>query len=158
MKTLVADAKKCIGCRVCEQWCSMVHHGAVNPAKSRIRVTRLEDKGVDVPTICMQCTKPACVSSCPTDALEKNPKTGAVKTDKEKCTGCRLCMEACPHGAVGMHPTEGYVLICDLCHGKPKCVENCPESALTCIDAKSVDSFYRAKALKAKEKGGAAGE
>lgn len=154
MKVLVADKEKCIGCRLCEQWCSLTHFGVTNPAKARIRITRLEEKGIDVPTICHQCTKAACIASCPTGALERNSKTGAVKLTKDKCTGCRLCMEACPHGAVGMHPTDGYVLICDLCHGNTKCVENCPEGALQYIDVSSVDGVYRTKAILAKEKGG----
>lgn len=154
MKVLVAEKEKCIGCRVCEQWCSLSHFGVNNPCKARIRITRYEEKGIDIPTICHQCTKPACIASCPSAALERNPKTGAIKVIKENCTGCRLCMEACPHGAVGMHPTDGYVLICDLCHGKPKCVENCPEGVLKHVELANVDRLYRTKAALASEREG----
>jgi Fe-S-cluster-containing dehydrogenase component len=50
--------------------------------------------------------------------------------DEDKCNGCAWCIEACDYGAIMLHPDRKVVFICDLCDGKPKCVEWCPEEAL----------------------------
>lgn len=153
-KVLTVDSNKCIGCRICEQWCSLTHHGVINPAKARIKVTRLEESGIDKPVICSQCTKPVCIEVCPEGALSKNPKTGAIKVDKEKCTGCRKCVAACPNGAVSMHPEEEYPLICDLCNGKPKCVEHCPENAIQYVPIEVSERSHKSEAVRESVKGG----
>jgi NADPH-dependent glutamate synthase beta subunit-like oxidoreductase/NAD-dependent dihydropyrimidine dehydrogenase PreA subunit len=49
---------------------------------------------------CYHCEKPACVDICPTKAIYKEEKYGAVLIDEEKCNGCRLCYYACPYGAI----------------------------------------------------------
>lgn len=152
-KVLIAESKKCVGCRICEQWCSLTHFGTINPGKSRIKITRLENKGINIPTICTQCSKAACIEACPTEALSKDPKTGAIKLEKEKCTLCRKCIHACPQGAVSIHPTDEYVLICDLCHGRPKCVENCPEGALQYVPVEISDRLYRSLVVDEAAKG-----
>lgn len=152
-KVLIAEARKCVGCRICEQWCSLSHFGTVNPAKARLKITRLEDRGVNVPTICTQCNKPACIEACPHGALEKNQATGAIKLHKEKCTLCRKCVYACPQGAVFIHPTDEYVLICDLCQGRPKCVENCPEGALQYVPVEVSDRSFRCRIVEEVVKG-----
>jgi len=46
-KALVFESKKCIGCRLCEQICSMTHFQVTNPAKSRIRIFRNDREQVD---------------------------------------------------------------------------------------------------------------
>jgi len=60
-----------------------------------------------------------------------------VITDPKQCTGCQLCVEACPYGALKV-VTAGKVDIvkCNLCldrlsEGKaPVCVTTCPTEAL----------------------------
>ncbi|MBZ4686449.1 MAG: hypothetical protein JG764_82 [Clostridiales bacterium] len=153
-KVLTVEKSKCIGCRICEQWCSLTHHGVINPAKARVKVTRIEESGVDVPVICTQCSKAACIAACPEGALSKNSKTGAIKVDKEKCTACRKCVTACPNAAISVHPEDEYVLICDLCNGKPKCVENCPEKALQYLPIETSERIYRSKVVRDTAKGG----
>jgi len=39
-KVLVFEPKKCIGCRLCEQICTLTHFKVTNPKKSRIRIIR----------------------------------------------------------------------------------------------------------------------
>jgi len=53
--------------------------------------------------------------------------TGAILVDKEKCTACGACINACPGRIPHLHPTENYALICDLCGGNPQCVKVCHE-------------------------------
>ncbi len=44
---------------------------------------------------CLHCLEPACVSACPTTALQRQPD-GPVRYDVDECIGCRYCMLACP--------------------------------------------------------------
>lgn len=118
------DISICVGCNMCEVACSSFHHGAVSPALSRIRVSKLEEIGIDMAVACLGCLEKYCLV-CPTDALSVGGK-GEILLDAELCTGCELCVDACPIGAVGFH--EGLPLFCDLCDGEIACVEVCPKS------------------------------
>lgn len=142
-KVLVAEWQKCIGCRICEQWCSLSHSGVINPARARIKVCRDEASGVNIPVICTQCHRAACLEVCPTGAITRQGKTGAMKVDAGLCTLCRRCVQACPNGAVSITPGGETVQICDLCHGRPKCVENCPEGALQYLPVEVSDRLHR---------------
>jgi Fe-S-cluster-containing hydrogenase component 2 len=49
-------------------------------------------------TSCMHCGDPSCVSACPVSAMTKDPVTGVVGYNPDKCIGCRYCVAACPFG------------------------------------------------------------
>jgi len=123
---IARDYSRCTGCRRCEIVCSLSHEGKIWPEASRVRVFMLVP-GVEIPHLCTQCPDYPCVDVCPVDALSINKETEAVIVDKEKCTACGKCVDACPGKIPYMHPTENYAVICDLCGGKPKCVEACAE-------------------------------
>jgi Fe-S-cluster-containing hydrogenase component 2 len=116
----------CSGCRRCEIACSLYHEGKIWPEASRIRVFMFVP-GIEIPHLCFQCEDYPCVKACPSGALLVNNQTGAVKVDVSKCTACGLCIKACPGRVPHMHPSKNYIVICDLCDGKPKCVEACQE-------------------------------
>ncbi len=130
MKTLIVDAQKCVGCRTCESYCALKHHGVSNPARGRIHVVKWEADAVYVPINCRRCETPACEAVCPKHATHRNFVTGAMEVDHERCIGCMSCMYACPFGATFADPTTGQVLKCDLCDGDPTCVKVCPAGAL----------------------------
>jgi len=155
MKVLIANPNKCVGCRICEQWCSMRHFKVGNPDKSRITVIRSHEKYMDYPMACRQCEEKHCIIACPTKvkALSVNEETGAIKVDEEKCIACKLCIKACPYDAIKVHPTEKHVLICDLCDGDPQCVKYCPEGALLYVEQEEAQGILEAAA--ASEKGDA---
>ena len=117
----------CVGCRMCEVACSSHHTGAVSPALSRIRVAKLEEIGIDMADACISCSEKPCLV-CSTEALSVGDK-GQVLLEVELCSGCEICVEACPVGAVGFH--DDVPLFCDLCDGAPSCVEACPSDALS---------------------------
>jgi len=123
---IVRDYLKCSGCRKCEIACSLYHENRIWPEASRIRVFMLVP-GAEVPHFCVQCEDYPCVESCPTSALSISEETGAVLVDKEKCTSCGQCIEACPGKVPHMHPIEKYAVICDLCEGEPQCAKVCHE-------------------------------
>ncbi len=123
---IARDYSRCSGCRKCEITCSLFHENRIWPEASRIRVFMLVP-GAEFPHFCTQCDDYPCIKSCPVDALSVSKDTGAVMVDKEKCTACGLCIDACPGRIPHIHPTEKYALICDLCGGDPRCVRVCRE-------------------------------
>jgi len=65
---------------------------------------------------------------CPADALTIG-SLGQVILSPTLCILCGDCEEACPIGAIEMF--DDLVYVCDLCGGRPKCVEACTEGAIT---------------------------
>jgi len=129
---IMRDYAKCSGCRRCEIVCSLHHEGRIWPEASRIRVFMLVP-GLEVPHLCAQCDNPACVEACPVGAISIDEKLKRVVVDKDKCTGCGACVDACPGRVPHIHPTENYALICDLCDGDPQCVKACQEGRWNCL-------------------------
>jgi Fe-S-cluster-containing hydrogenase component 2 len=129
-KRLHFEAKRCIGCRLCEQWCSFSHFRVTNPGKARIRITRSMESQEESAEYCHQCPDAPCIAACNFDALARDELTGAIRVDREKCTGCRLCLIKCPYHAPILEPGTKKILICDLCGGEPVCAAHCPENAI----------------------------
>ncbi|MCL1799344.1 MAG: 4Fe-4S binding protein [Eggerthellaceae bacterium] len=85
---------------------------------------------------CNHCDDPACVSHCPTGAMQKDAETGIVNNDKDICIGCMTCEMSCPYH----HPVQlGDMLShkCTLCNDEneagipnPVCAKACPVRAL----------------------------
>ncbi len=128
-KMLIVNADECIGCRMCEAVCSLVHYGAIGISHARLKVVRYDNAAFFNPVVCMQCEVPNCASVCPSKAISKTAETGVVKVSKKKCTGCKMCLKACPFGAMSF--VEEVAIKCDLCGGQPSCVEFCQAKALT---------------------------
>ncbi len=133
-KNLLIYPEKCLGCRICEMFCSLSHTDTCNPTRSRVNIIKMDSDVRCVPMICQQCTDAACEKVCPSGAVRRNETTGAMETDRESCIGCRMCVLACPFGGTGVDPREGIVIRCDLCEGEPMCVEVCPYEAIVYVD------------------------
>ena len=140
-KVLIVNADLCIGCRMCEAACSLVHYGAVGISHARLKVLRYDNAAFFNPVVCMQCEVPYCASVCPSKAISKNPETGVVKVSRKKCTGCKMCLTACPFGAMGF--VENVAIKCDHCGGHPSCVEFCQAKALTYGDPNDISGAKR---------------
>jgi NADPH-dependent glutamate synthase beta subunit-like oxidoreductase len=74
----------CSGCHSCEVACKQEHGLGVGP-----RVVRVIEKAPSFkPLFCHHCEDPPCAIACPEDAITKDPESGVVLHDNEKCTGC----------------------------------------------------------------------
>lgn len=138
MKRLAIYPEKCVGCKLCELSCSFRSFEAFNPSISFITNVDFHDEPFFfVSLTCFQCERPYCAEACPEGALSRSEKTGAVVLDKEKCTGCTICIPACPFGNILLLEGEGIVGKCELCNGDPECAKICPTRAIQYIDVGS---------------------
>ena len=120
----------CTGCRTCELACSFTHSVNGRPGKSRIYPLDGGFKDLWVPVTCLQCEDAACAKACLVNAITRNPETGAMDLNADKCVKCMACVAACPFGC-SLHDTvHDLVVKCDLCGGDPACAHFCPTKAL----------------------------
>ena len=142
-KMLAIDPEKCTGCRLCETACSIHKEKTCEPERARIHITKWENEGIYIPIVCQQCDIPICETVCPMHAVRRDPETHAVIIDSELCVGCRLCVQFCPFGGVGVDDKTKRVTKCDLCNGEPVCVEFCQPEALQYINATTLNMRKR---------------
>ena len=140
MKKVHVNEEVCIGCGLCQVYCQVEHSRSKDIIKAfkketprplpRVRVERNIE--ISFPIQCRHCTEPWCVYSCLTGAMSKDPASGMVIVDEEKCSGCWTCIIACPCGALTRNIGSKFVVKCDLCPERdiPACVANCPNEAL----------------------------
>ena len=133
-KVLAFNTDRCTGCGLCELICSLVHTQTCNPARSRIRILRMEEKGVNIQTFCQQCEDAACIAACPVSAINRNRSSGMVKIDYELCIKCKECITACPYKGIFFDGVDDKVIKCDLCGGDPKCVIFCETRAIEFLE------------------------
>jgi NADPH-dependent glutamate synthase beta subunit-like oxidoreductase len=82
--SLVFNENDCMGCHACEVACKQEHDLGVGP-----RVVKVIEKSPRFwPLFCHHCDDAPCAKACPVDAIIKDPETGVVLHDREKCTGC----------------------------------------------------------------------
>lgn len=109
----------------CVAACSSHLEGVCGPSYSRIRIELHPFDGNNRAFVCRQCESPACLAACPTTSISRDSRSGVVTVDTESCTGCGSCVEACPFGAIHLHPDLGTAIKCELCGGSPRCVGAC---------------------------------
>jgi carbon-monoxide dehydrogenase iron sulfur subunit len=148
MRKIVWQEDVCIGCHLCEVHCLTAHSRYPNNIVKAYKrqfddrpVARIvvEEKGAtSFGLSCRHCTEPECVKSCLTGALSKDPVTGLVQVDTDRCIGCWTCVVSCPYGAIQPSQSKRRVAAkCDLCVGRdegPACVQYCPNEALKLFD------------------------
>jgi Fe-S-cluster-containing dehydrogenase component/CRP-like cAMP-binding protein len=103
---LVMDMAKCVRCGNCSLACHKVHgHSRLvrrgihieRPKKPMARV----EQSVLVPTVCMHCQDPECLTGCPTGAIARFPN-GEIDIEPRTCIGCGDCATQCPYNAISM--------------------------------------------------------
>ena len=133
-KVLVSDPKKCTGCKLCELACSVRQEGECNPTQSRIHIIDWNNQGIFLPVFCQQCEDGPCMAACPNNAIYRDYEMDRVMVDYDRCISCKMCISACPFGAIGFDEVRGKIIRCDLCDGDPQCVRFCDSKALSFVD------------------------
>jgi len=134
---------ECAACSRCLMTCAAVHEGGVAPQLSAIKWSEgnfFYGFQFRKPIFCQQCSYPECYFACPFDAIEIDSATGARYINKEKCTGCGICVEACPfeEPRINLNVENNVAIKCDLCKDRPEgpaCIEVCNREALTLVPA-----------------------
>jgi Fe-S-cluster-containing dehydrogenase component len=139
-KNIFVDLEYCIGCRTCEIACKQENNIPVGI--KWINVVKVGPQMVGdklrmdfVPMRCRHCTKAPCIDACPIKAVTKRPD-GIVLINREKCSGCMLCAEACPLGAIQLNTEAQVAEKCTLCVHRidaglePACVQTCPSKCI----------------------------
>ena len=165
------EIDKCIGCNRCVEACKVENNVPDLPfffrtwieryvikwdgevlvedisiKDSKSKASAQEDRDVVrsffVPKLCNHCANPPCVQVCPVGATFST-KDGVVLVDKERCVGCRYCIQACPYGARYLHPVTRTADKCTFCYHRvvkgllPACAEVCPTRARIFGDLRS---------------------
>lgn len=148
--SVLYDAQRCIGCKLCQVTCKKVNGLPAESNVTKLSATTLtyinfknvaneSEKSVLKPVKlqCMHCQDPACVSVCPVGALYKK-ENGVVAYDADKCIGCRYCIAACPFDVpkYNWDAADPKINKCaaqcldDGTRTEPACVQVCPVQAL----------------------------
>ncbi|AJB41919.1 carbon monoxide dehydrogenase, electron transfer subunit CooF [Thermofilum adornatum 1505] len=141
-KLILVLPELCTGCKSCEYSCAVEHSKSKDryfatlekPSPiPRIRVLLVDS--YTVPMRCQHCSDAPCLAVCPTKAISQTPE-GFILINDNRCIGCFMCAEACPFGAIKIHPELKIAVKCDFCVDRvragllPACVEACPTGAL----------------------------
>jgi formate dehydrogenase iron-sulfur subunit len=134
------DMTRCIGCECCVVACNEQNG---NPPDIHWRRVGEIEGGTYPETLrlylsmgCNHCLEPSCLEGCPVDAYSKDPLTGIVLHNAERCIGCQYCTWNCSYGVPQYNPERGVVGKCDMCYGRlahgqaPACADACPEQAI----------------------------
>lgn len=150
-KIFLIDVSRCSGCYNCQLACKDEHCGnewlpyaMPQPLTGHFWCKLTEHVQGTIPKVkihyitkmCAHCDNAGCMEVCPDGAIVKRPD-GFVLIDPKKCSGCRACMDACPHGVIYFNESENIAQKCTGCvhlldNGakQPRCSEACPTDAL----------------------------
>jgi len=139
MKTyaLEIDHEACWGCKTCEVACKQE-----NRAADGVKLIFVSEEGPGMidgkldfvfrVNLCRHCDDPPCADACSEEAISKR-SDGTVVMDYDLCTGCQLCIAACPYDAIEFDDDKSIAQKCNLCHHRiesgliPACADNvCP--------------------------------
>ncbi len=92
--------------------------------------------GKYVADICRSCMKPTCAYVCPAEAMIPRAGGGA-RLIKDKCIGCKKCIEACKINYLEFDDELKLPLMCTHCG---MCVKFCPHGCLEILTDKDVNA------------------
>jgi len=131
---LIIDHEACWGCKTCETACKQEFNTPegvklIYVTEDGPRVVEGKPHFVYQVNVCRHCDYPPCAEACFEEAITKR-EDGIVVMDYDRCTGCQLCMEACPYDAIAFDHDRVIARKCNLCHHRvdkgliPACADN----------------------------------
>ncbi|GLZ49777.1 4Fe-4S ferredoxin [Actinomycetospora sp. NBRC 106375] len=133
------DQTTCIGCHACTVACKTEHEVPVGQFRTWVKYVdqgtfpnSTRDFGV---MRCNHCTDAPCVTICPTQALFQRDD-GIVDFDRDRCIGCKSCMQGCPYDAIYIDEDTHTAAKCNFCAHRidndlePACVVVCPTHSI----------------------------
>jgi Fe-S-cluster-containing dehydrogenase component len=151
---MVIDQERCIGCEACSVACRLENNAVNFWIRVETQGGTEKDTPIGVfpdlslnflPKLCNHCLNPPCVDACPVDALLKRDD-GPVVLDKNLCTLCKACENACPYQVIYINEEENIAEKCNLCIHRidkgfdPFCVICCEGQALHFGDLNDLSS------------------
>lgn len=142
---MLADITRCINCKACVVACRAEWDTPLGYSRDWVKeVELLSADGAPrvmlFPGRCQHCDDAPCVEACPSGAAYKRDD-GIVLVDDELCSGCELCVPACPYEARWLNPVTRTIGKCTFCQPRidqglsPACVQTCVGGALKFGDA-----------------------
>lgn len=155
---LIIDHHACWGCKTCEVACKQE-----NQAPEGIKLIEVTEEGpaqlegkldfVYRVNLCRHCDAPPCAEACPVEAIISR-EDGLVILDGALCTGCGLCVEACPYKTISLDERAGRAQKCNGCVHRvekglfPACADNvCPAHCLYFGPVDRVEQMMARKTL-----------
>jgi len=153
MKVFAIDLSICNGCYCCQVACKDEHvandwtpYAKPQPDTGQFWFKLNEEVRGQVPkvcvtytpTLCHHCDDAPCIAGCKSEAIYKRDD-GLVIIDPTVCTGCQLCTDNCPHGAIYFNEGMNIAQKCTGCShlldndpnwDVPRCVDQCPTGAI----------------------------
>ena len=153
MKAFYLDLSVCNGCYCCQIACKDEHvandwspYAKPQPDTGQFWIGITEQirgqvpkvKMTYIPKLCNHCDDAPCIEQCAYDAIKKRDD-GLVLIHPDKCTGCKLCKDTCPHDAIYFNENLNLAQKCTGCAhlldndddwDVPRCVDQCPTDAL----------------------------
>ncbi|WP_102401739.1 mercury methylation ferredoxin HgcB [Haloimpatiens massiliensis] len=62
--------------------------------------------------------------------MEYLKNVASLKLNEEKCTGCKMCINVCPHEVFVMEDKKAVIIRKDSCMECGACAQNCPSGAI----------------------------
>ncbi|MDX1477393.1 MAG: 4Fe-4S dicluster domain-containing protein [Saprospiraceae bacterium] len=145
----VIDNRKCIGCHACTTACKSEHDVPIGVNRTWVKQVEKGEfphtRRIFSVLRCNHCSDAPCVEICPVEALFYR-EDGIVDFDKDRCIGCKSCMQACPYDALYIDPETRTAAKCNYCAHRidvglePACVIVCPEEAIISGDLDDPDA------------------
>jgi Fe-S-cluster-containing dehydrogenase component len=145
------DLSYCNGCYCCQIACKDEHvandwtpYAKPQPDYGQFWLRIKEETKGTVPKVkvsytpipCLHCDDAKCMTACKADAIYRR-EDGMIVIDPIKCSGCKLCPDACPNGSIYFNEGLNIAQKCTGCAhllddgwDVPRCVDACPTEAL----------------------------